>query len=352
MGAEAAQPIRGQPDDGVIRRSFGITTRGIDLEQRTVTVVASTTTEDSHGDIIEQDWDLARYLKNPVVLWNHNVFGAWRYSDGTSEPKDFLPIGHSVSCSVEGGQLVATLKFGSAEYNEMSERVLLGFAEGHLRAVSVGFYPGVITEEKVEGGYRYRLSQCELLEISAVPIPSNPDAVAKSLASDHDRLGRIVAERRARAQETTTMAMSEAEQKSLNDAQGEVARLKLENGGLVQRAEKAETELATTKTALEAANKLAGEATEARTKTLLDGFQGKKFAPAEREDIDAIAKQMGIDFVVKQLEKRADLAVTAPNLANGLTTKTNDQPAPAPLDGQQAADNIVSDLVKSARATN
>ena len=35
--------------------------RSIDAERRTVDVVASTEAEDSHGTILVQDWDLARY---------------------------------------------------------------------------------------------------------------------------------------------------------------------------------------------------------------------------------------------------------------------------------------------------
>ncbi len=351
MVSQEAQHERGESHDGIIRRSFGVTTRAVDLEARTVTVIASTTTVDSHGDIVEQDWDLTRYRKNPVVLWNHNVFGAYRYSDGMSCPEDLLPIGHSTSCSVEGGQLVATIKFGSAEYNEMSQRVFLGFAEGHIRAVSVGFYPGVITEEQVEGGYRYRLSACELLEISAVPIPSNPDAVAKSAAFAHEQVGRLVAERRARAAQEKP-SMDTAEMKAaLDSANGEVAKLKVSNEAAVQRADKAEALNKQLADDLKAANEKLAQAATARSKTLLDGLQGKKFAPAEREKLDALVAKAGIDDVVELLQLRADLPVVAATLAGGLETRGIEQPAPTSAEGN-AADAIISDLVKSARAAN
>ncbi len=352
LASQATQHKRGERDDGLVRRSFDITARSVDLDARTVTVVASTTTVDSHGDIIEQDWKLDRYRKNPVVLWHHNVFGAWRYSDGMSAPEDLLPIGHAPEVAVEGGplgQLTATIKLGSAEYNPLSQRVLLGFAEGHIRAVSVGFYPGEITEEKVEGGYRYRLSACELLEISVVPIPSNPDAVAKSIASEHEHIGRLLAERRARtAQENGPMAMTAEEKAALDSAQGEVAKLKAERDQAVQRAERAATDLAAEKARADQAVERANKAEAAHSKAQLDALQGKKFAPAEREDLDATVAKMGIDFVLKSLEKRTDLPVTAPQLNGGVQTRGLAQPAPAPTDNTAAAAD--SDFEKAVAA--
>lgn len=334
MGEQATQPERGQPDDGIVRRSFDIAVRGVDKEARTVEVVASTTTVDSYGDVIEQDWDLARYLKNPVVLWNHNVFAAWRYADGTSDPKDFLPIGHSVKTAVEGGQLVATLKFGSAEYNEMSERVFLGFAEGHIRAVSVGFYPGVITEEAVEGGYRYRLSQCELLEISAVPIPANPDAVAKSAAAEHKYLGRLMAERRAvkgegpPAQETSTMAMTPEEQKSYEKALSDARTA-------TERADKSEALLAQLREDNKAANERAKKAEGELSKSKLDALEGVKFGKGERAKLDELVTKVGIDEVLGLLETRAPMAVTDPVTVKGKELRAKEQPAPGSTDDSQ-----------------
>ncbi len=352
MASQTTQHERGESDDGIVRRSFGVATRAIDREARTVEVVASTTTEDSHGDVIEQDWDLTRFLRNPVVLWNHNVFGAYRYSDGMSAPEDLLPIGHCTSTSVTGGQLVATIKFGSAEYNPMSEKVFLGFVEGHIRAVSVGFYPGVIAEEKVEGGYRYRLSQCELLEISAVPIPSNPDAVAKSAAFEHEQIGRLVAERRARAaQETNPMAMTNEEKAAHDNAISEVAKLKASNEAATQRAERAEALNVQLKADLAAASEQISKAAAERSKTLLDGLQCKKFAPAEREKLDKLVAKAGIDDVLELLNARPDLPVVQQSLQGGVVTRGIEQQTPPSTDGGDA-DDAFNKAIKAELAAN
>jgi hypothetical protein len=338
MGTEDAQPQRRLGDDGLVRRSFGITVRAVNVEARTVDVIASTTTVDSHGDIVEQDWILDRYKKNPVVLWNHNKFGSYSYADGMCDPKDLLPIGHCPSFGVEGGQLVATIKFGSADYNEMSERVFLGFAEQHIRAVSVGFYPGVIAEEAVEGGSRYRLSKCELLEISVVPIPSNPDAVAKSAAAEHEYIGRLAAERRARAQENEPMAMTAEEKAALDKALADTKAAT----ELAQHAEAKATmlkeELATAQAALKSERELREKADAARTKSELDALQGVKFAPAERERLEKHVKALGLDEVIASLTERPSLAVTQDNLAGDLKTRGVHQPAPKTTETPAEAD--------------
>lgn len=346
------KPLRG---DGLVRRSFGITVRGVDLEARTVDVIASTTSVDSHGDIIEQDWVLDRYRKNPVVLWNHNKFGSWSYSDGMCDPKDLLPIGHCPSFGVDGGQLVATIKFGSADYNEMSERVFLGFAEQHIRAVSVGFYPGVITEEMVEGGYRYRLSQCELLEISVVPIPSNPDAVAKSAAAEHEYLGRLAAERRAHAaQETEPMSMTAEEKAALDTARAN-------EKAATELAEKAEAkanmlreELKAAQDSLKAEREARAKSDEARVKSALDALQGVKFKPTERARLEGHVKTLGLDEVLASLAERDDLPVIKETLAGGLKTRSAAQPTPPSTEEAPggASRSIHEEALAAARGSN
>lgn len=168
--------------DGVVRRHVDCDVRAINQVERSVDVIASTNTLDAHYDILEQDWDLRRYRKNPVVLWNHNscmYVGA--------RPKDLLPIGHASNVRVEEGKLKATLTFVDEKASELAEAVWQGFLQRSIRAVSVGFKPGKVTQELLNGRNIYRLSENELREISVVAIPANPDAVAEKCIAQQER---------------------------------------------------------------------------------------------------------------------------------------------------------------------
>lgn len=160
----------------LIHKTFAISAKA-NSESRSVRVVASSTAIDSYDDIVEQDWDLERYKKNPVVLYAHNQ-GAGLFSGPSAE--ETLPIGYASEVGVVHGKLHATLTFVSAAASPLADRVLAGFREGSIRAVSVGFYPRAVESEDVGGKEVYRLSQCELFEISVVPIGANPEAVALS----------------------------------------------------------------------------------------------------------------------------------------------------------------------------
>ncbi len=336
MVSQETQPERGRTWDGVVRRSVDVALRVLDEGTRTVEVIASTESLDSHGDILKQHWDLSRYAKNPTVLWNHNQFESSPYSmGGAIRPEDCFPIGHSDEFRVEGGQLVARIVLGSEEYSAIAQKVYLGCKEKHIRAVSVGFRPGSITRITNPDGstHHFELGSAErpneLREISFVPMGSNPDAVAKSIASEREHYGRMLAEQEAAtrgSQETDAMAMTPEEQAQLSKAIAD-------GKSAGERADKAEKDLAVEKSRADAAEARAKIAEAAHNKAQLDKLQGKKFTPAEREDLDETVEKMGIDFVVKSLEKRADLAVTAPQLNGGVQTRGIEQQTPPPADG-------------------
>lgn len=139
--------------------------RAENAESRTVDVIASDETIDSYGDIVEQSWNLERYLANPVVLFAHD--------------SDDLPIGTAENVRVEDGALRATLRFVSEKANPLAEQVWRSVQEGTLRAVSVGFYPRDVRFEMRDGKEVCVLANNELLEISVVPVPANPNALAQ-----------------------------------------------------------------------------------------------------------------------------------------------------------------------------
>jgi len=53
-------------------------------ENRLVPVIASTSTKDRSGDILNMEgWDLTNFKSNPIIGYQHNVYGA-----GMCEPAD------------------------------------------------------------------------------------------------------------------------------------------------------------------------------------------------------------------------------------------------------------------------
>lgn len=185
MGEKAEQPVVRKPHDGIIRRQVDIDIRSIDKETRSFDMIASSASLDSHGDVVEQNFKLDRYKKNPVVLWNHNAFG---FLDG-SRPEDFLSIGKSSKIRVEDGmfQVRMSLVDGTEEEEPLVNKIWRRVQQGMQRASSIGFRPGKVSVEETPGGGEiYHLDENEIYEISLVPMGSNPDAVAK-MVSEGDR---------------------------------------------------------------------------------------------------------------------------------------------------------------------
>jgi Mu-like prophage I protein/Caudovirus prohead serine protease len=142
-----------------------------------VDVVASTPAVDSWGRVVVQDWDLARFNANPIVLWNHG-FGSYGNENCS------LPIGFAENVRVEDGNLKATLCFVDEAANPIAEKVYQGFLQGSLRAVSVGWEcdePSFDSEAEVIVCRGNRL-----IEISAVSIPANPEAVREAASWSAD----------------------------------------------------------------------------------------------------------------------------------------------------------------------
>lgn len=144
---------------------------------RSVDAVISSEAVDGHGEIIDQSsWNLARYAQNPVVLYMHSHYDV---------------IGHAQDVRVADGQLQARIVFATTK---LASEVATLFQDGAMRAFSVGFRAGRIETTIVAGKSVRRLMDCELREISAVSVPSNPDAVVK-----HKSLGLVPANYQADA---------------------------------------------------------------------------------------------------------------------------------------------------------
>lgn len=126
-------------------------------------VIATNFTEDRDGDRVEvMGLDLKSFLKNPIMLFGHDHHG--------------LPIGKATNLKIEGKSLTFEPVFSTA--HELARSVKALWEEGVLKAVSIGFIP------KERDGNIFTKS--ELLEISVVNVPSNPDALAMAKAKGLD----------------------------------------------------------------------------------------------------------------------------------------------------------------------
>lgn len=277
---------------GIVHRSHGFAVRSLNTEARSVEVIASSESLDSHDEIVEQTWDFKRYSKNPVILWAHNKAPGY----------DGRPIGRGENIRIEqtpdGPQLKMGIVFASAEANPFADSIFKLFQEGMLKSVSVGFRPRDIKLQQRGADEVFVLSNNELYELSVVPIGSNPDAIALSADPAVIRMkeaARVAAHpeiQPAMFAEKTSTKMSEAdtEMKALRTSLDESRAEKTVADGRVKELEKSLTEsqaeLAAVKTRAEKAEKslIAGE---------VEALVGKKITPAQRDKFIKLRSTQG-----------------------------------------------------------
>jgi len=277
--------------------------------RRAVRVVASTDTVDSYGEIVEQSWNLARYLGNPIVLYQHS---SWE------------PIGTAEDVGVEDGVLKATLVFAPEGVTAAADKAWALIEAGILRTVSVGFVPADVREEKRDGRSVYVLANNELREISLVSLPANPDAVieARVRAAGAARSQPVTPAKEASSMIEVMKALGLPDgstEKDAADAAGKIlaalnAKSAPEALGKIQglqavavQAEKDGRELADIRAA-----ERERKATEMVEKAIRDG----KITPAAKDATIAKAKS-DPEFMAGFLEMLPVIVKTAPSVAKG-----------------------------------
>ena len=156
-----------------VRREGRPTGANPDRKVVVVDFVASTEIEDSHETIIRSNWNLKRYTANPVLLWMHGRMN------------DFPAIGN-----VEMLKRAGTTHEGTAVFDDTTQLdrdVADKYEKGVLKGFSIGFYPNTVQFERIDGEDVLVLDDIELLEISCVNVPSNPEALARSGETGWDR---------------------------------------------------------------------------------------------------------------------------------------------------------------------
>jgi HK97 family phage prohead protease len=158
-----------------------------DKEGRKFTFVASDSTRDASGTVLNQEgWKLDRYNANGIVGYQHKVYGGLGDKD---DPDNIIGKGRAY---VKDGKLMVDVELEPEGDNPLADKVCRKLRFGSLNAVSVGFMPVGRSkwgegDEAADGGTPtlYFAGQ-ELLEISVVNIPSNPNALRKELEGDED----------------------------------------------------------------------------------------------------------------------------------------------------------------------
>jgi len=132
---------------------------------------ASDETLDRYDEIVSASgWQLANYRRNPVFQNAH------QYGDV------IFTLGKALLTEIRDGRLFQRIEFAT-DVNPMA-RIAYGLYRGKfLNAVSVGFIPVKWENGSAEKGFRRKYLEQELLEVSAVGIPANPNALALGLKS-------------------------------------------------------------------------------------------------------------------------------------------------------------------------
>lgn len=157
-------------------------TRGVSLDgattdsaRRRIRFIASDESVDRYGDVIRASgWELDNFRRNPQLLYGHG------------RAPGLATIGRVVSIDVVQTRLIADCEFMPDGMNDFADTVWRAVEAGFLKASSVGFMPTVepnlIRGDADESGYRpitgFEFIGQELLELSVVPVPANPAALA------------------------------------------------------------------------------------------------------------------------------------------------------------------------------
>jgi HK97 family phage prohead protease len=149
---------------GIVTKEMQLpTTYQIEQSSRTIRCIISTSDVDRVGDIVvAEGCDTTNYERCPTVLLNHD--------------HDKI-IGKCTALKIGKGKITATLEL--TEGVEDADRALRLIRAGALNAISIGFDPTEEPERIVSdtGRVGLRFNSWELLEISIVAVPANPNAL-------------------------------------------------------------------------------------------------------------------------------------------------------------------------------
>ena len=150
IGEEQAKSIKDQISSLEIKE---------ENSDRKFRVVASTEDTDRSGEVIKVAWwDWENYMKNPVIIANHDY-----------QIENI--VGKATKIGIEDGKLIIEWVFSKS--NPLGVLLADLYDEGMVKTVSVGFIPKQRQEDN-----RRIITSAELLELSFVAVPCNPNALS------------------------------------------------------------------------------------------------------------------------------------------------------------------------------
>ncbi|WP_406262556.1 hypothetical protein OIA45_39725 [Streptomyces chartreusis] len=211
---------------GYVLRAEGDDDTGDDTAGKPLTIVAAT--EGRKGDglsLTMKGAELGRFEANPVFGYGHSYWG-----------RDGLPIGRADKTWIDGDQLKMDLVFDQDD--DFARKVERKYRKKIMNAFSIGFDVWNIDDAGVPEGW-------ELFEVSAVPLPMDPNAIVESGRGDQLALVRSLLGRQPDGVLDIPDALTEADVALLRQVTGTRvgAVLSKANKGLVQNAVKALTAL-------------------------------------------------------------------------------------------------------------
>lgn len=137
--------------------------RGDELPERQIWCTISTGDVDRMNRRVDQAGiDVTAYMRNPVVLWNHNSY--------------LPPIGKTLEVKAVTGQTYALLEYAPEGVSPLADQICALERAGFLPAQSIGWMPTEMPTVNAKTGL-VEFSKVELLEWSKVTIPANEHAV-------------------------------------------------------------------------------------------------------------------------------------------------------------------------------
>lgn len=298
---------------------------GIQSDADPFEFIMSSDTRDRMGDIVEQDFSLANFRKNPIALWGHSSgtpIGTWDKIRKDAANGGNRTIGRLNLAAPGTSKLIDTLR------SLVEQRI--------LKAVSIGFIPKNVEpldEKDLWAGSR--LSGNQLLECSLVSVPANPEAMslAKSLDTEtrklllaetgdmkqyglsaYEQLGHTKsrgsdADPQPTATRTKTMSLAdkiETKQQDINDLKDKMVGLESEiaDGVIPEETEEAIEELAAQI-----------DTTEKNLATLLRAEKALAVKTPEggnaREQAPAHQRSAGQDYIPARKERKKGFAAIA-----------------------------------------
>ncbi|MGW1127464.1 hypothetical protein [Streptomyces sp. NPDC002526] len=132
-----------------------------DADGKPLSIIAATEGRKGDGlNLTMKGAELGRFQSNPVVGYGHSYWG-----------RDGLPIGRSDKTWIADDKLRMEVVFDQED--EFARKVERKYRGGYLNAFSIGFDVWNLDDSGTPEGW-------ELFEVSAVPLPMDPNAIVES----------------------------------------------------------------------------------------------------------------------------------------------------------------------------